>query len=179
VKFILQSLVIFSAIVTSTTLTSTLVSANEVMTDRCSKDVAFVPNYDANPSVPGTIVLTRDASGNSGWSQPFTVGKGSKGHIRWWCNNTTGNMFDPGTWRIDSPQSIGGTAVCVINGVAVISGNSNMTPAQVAKQCAGVVRTYGSSAWNGWTPEQSRCNSKSGKIRARLGSNRLLQTECL
>jgi hypothetical protein len=81
---------------------------------------------------------------------------------------TIGNVFDPGTWRIDSPQSIGGTAVCVINGVALVSGNSNMTLAQLAKQCASMVRTHDSSAWNGWTPERSRCNSRSGRIRVRL-----------
>lgn len=31
----------------------------------------------------------------------------------------------------------------------------------------------------GWTPERSRCGDHSTRIRARLGSDRLRQTECL
>ena len=35
------------------------------------------------------------------------------------------------------------------------------------------------SSWEGWTPERSRCDNRSTKIRARLGKGRLLQIECL
>ena len=52
--------------------TASLASANEVMTDRCSAEVAIVPSYNARPNTPGTVVLTRDSSGNTAWSSPFS-----------------------------------------------------------------------------------------------------------
>jgi hypothetical protein len=38
--------------------------------------------------------------------------------------------------------------------------------------------SIGSSAFEGWTPEQSRCANHSTLIRVRLGPDRLMQTEC-
>lgn len=155
--------------------TASFASANEVMTDRCSAEVAIVPSYNARPDASGTVLLTRDSSGNTAWSQPFRVQLGGSGHIRWWCHSTTGNIFDPGTWRPE--LDYGKTAACVVGGVAVIFGAEQGT--EGLKQCPGAVKKIGSSAWNGWTAERSRCGNRSTLIRARLGPNRLLQIECL
>jgi hypothetical protein len=140
-------------------------SAREVMTDRCSAEVAIVPSYDAPPQTPGVIIIKRGPDGNTDWTPTFTVHLGSSGHIRWWCHSTSGNMFDPGTWRIESVEI--GTK-CEIN--------ADNTP-QSCRPDAGI--KPGSSAWNGWTAERSRCSDRSVKIRARLGPNRLLQIECM
>jgi hypothetical protein len=80
-------------------------------------------------------------------------------------DSTSGNVFDPGTWRIDNVEI--GTK-CEVN--ADFSQQSCRPDGNIK---------LGSSAWNGWTPERSRCNDRSVKIRARLGPNRLLQIECL
>jgi hypothetical protein len=138
--------------------------ANEVMTDRCSKEVAVVPSYNASPGTPGTVFLARNASGNTLWTPPFRVGLDGSGHIRWWCHSTTGNIFDPGTWRLTG----GSVAENCTEGA---SGEWDCSP-------TGSV-SLGSSAQNGWTPERSRCDNHSKLIRARLGPNRLLQIECL
>ena len=140
-------------------------SAREVMTDRCSAEVAIVPSYDALPQTPGAIIIKRGPNGSTDWTPPFTVRLGSSGHIRWWCHSTSGNVFDPGTWRIDNVEI--GTK-CEVN--ADFSQQSCRPDGNIK---------LGSSAWNGWTPERSRCNDRSVKIRARLGPNRLLQIECL
>jgi hypothetical protein len=162
-------------------------AAGEVMTDRCSADVAIVPAYNDQPTKPGTILLTRDAKGETAWSQPFRVQTGGggltgSGFIRWWCHSTTGNKFDPGTWRPDI--DFAKLAVCISGGVGKIFGDeTNSTTdkqdADLAKACLGSVKKLGSSAKNGWTPERSRCDNRSTLIRARLGPNRLLQIECL
>ena len=146
-------------------LTTAPVSAREVMTDRCSAEVALVPSYDARPDTPATIVLKRGSNGSTPWTPPFTVGLGGSGHIRWWCHSTTGNMFDPGTWRIKE---------------LIVGTNCDIYADGTPQSCHpdGSIK-LGSSAWNGWTPERSRCGDRSTKIRARLGSNRLLQIECL
>jgi hypothetical protein len=145
------------------------VRANEIMTDRCSGDVAFVPNYDDGPrlatEVPGwvfpspTYILTRGKSDSIEWSIPFSVTTDDSGRIRWWCNSTAGNWADPGTWRIDGGY-IG--SKCTESG---------------CKPTADLTVTPQSS--DGWTAERSRCSNRSSKIRARLGSGRLLQIECL
>ncbi len=144
---------------------ASVASANEVMTDRCSAEVAIVPSYDVGPDTPGTIVLKRDASGNTSWTPPFRVRLGGSGHIRWWCHSTSGNMFDPGTWRIQELQ-VGTKCEIYADG----------SP-QSCRPDGGI--KLGSSAWNGWTPERSRCDNRSTLVRARLGNNRLLQIECL
>ncbi len=139
--------------------------AGEVMTDRCSAEVAFVPTFNARPDSPGTIILKRGRDGRTNWTPPFTVGLGGSGHIRWWCHSTTGNMFDPGTWRI-TDLMVGTKCEIFADGTP-----ENCHPDGSIK--------FGSSAWNGWTPERSRCGNRSRKIRARLGPKRLLQIECL
>ena len=150
-------------------------SISETMTDRCSAEVAIVPSYGARPDTPGTVVLARDSSGNTAWSQPFRVQTGGNGYIRWWCHSTTGNIFDPGTWRPELDNAK--TAACITGGVATIlgveAGKAGLS------ECVGAVKSIGSSAWEGWTPERSRCDDHSTLIRARLGSDRLLQTQCL
>jgi len=138
----------------------TILEKNEVMTDRCSKGVAIVPNYDAKPDAPGTVFLVRDKNGRTEWTPPFTVKLGPNGHIRWWCNSTAGNIFDPGTWRIKSAE-VG----------AKFDDKGKATPTVSIKLT--------DSSWKGWTPERSRCDNRSTKIRARLGPDRLLEIECL
>ncbi len=154
---------------------ASVASANEVMTDRCSAEVAIVPSYDARPDTPGAVLLTRDASGNTAWSQPFRVQTGGSGHVRWWCHSTIGNIFDPGTWRAD--VDYGKLGACVVGGVGILFGEE--AGKEGLKQCPNALSKFGSSAWNGWTPERSRCDNRSTLIRARLGNNRLLQIECL
>jgi hypothetical protein len=146
-------------------LTIPPVSAGEVMKDGCSAEVAMVPSFDARPDTPGTIVLKRGSNGSTDWTPPFAVRLGPGGHVRWWCHSTTGNMFDPGTWRIEE-LTVG--TKCEI--YADLSPQSCRPDASIK---------LGSSAWNGWTPERSRCGNRSSSIRARLGPNRLLEIECL
>ncbi len=155
---------------------------NEVMTDRCSADVAIVPDYNARPDAFGTIILTRGLNGWSNWTPPFKVslrggGKLKRGYIRWWCNSTIGNWMDPGTWRPNIDY--GKTVLCAVNTVAYVYGGREEEGKKALETCSGAVKGVGSSAWNGWTPERSRCNNRSTKIRARLGPNRLLQIECM
>jgi hypothetical protein len=85
---------------------------------------------------------------------------GPGGRIRWYCNSTKGNWADPGTWRVKS----------VDVGVKT-NEQGDATPTVSIKLT--------DSSWKGWTPERSRCDNRSTKIRARLGPNRLLQIECL
>src|SRR2546425_46852 len=86
-------------------------STGELMTDRCSDMVAIVPSYDAKPNASGTVLLVRRPDGWTEWTEPFEVKLGPDGHIRWWCHSTTGNFFDPGTWRIKEVIA-GGTVTC-------------------------------------------------------------------
>ncbi|NDJ19608.1 hypothetical protein [Myxacorys almedinensis] len=177
----------FSIVSTAILLTASPASAGEVMTDRCSSEVAIVPSYNAQPMTPGTVLLTRDANGQTPWSNPFRVKTGGggltgSGYIRWWCHSTTGNIFDPGTWRPDIDFAKAG--VCVVDGIGVIFGGDENDKggkkgSDIVKNCLGAVKKIGSSAKDGWTPERSRCGNRSTLIRARLGSNRLLQIECL
>ena len=146
-------------------LTAPSARAGEVMTDRCSAEVAIVPSYEVRPDTPGTIILKRKPDGTTPWTPPFKVQRGGSGHIRWWCHSTTGNAFDPGTWRIQE-LSVGTECEIFADG----------TP-QSCRPDGGL--KLGSSAWNGWTPERSRCGNRSTLIRARLGPSRLLQIECL
>ncbi len=139
--------------------------ANEVLQDRCSGDVAIVPSYDARPDSPGTITLTRDANGQTNWTSPFKVGLSDAGRIRWWCHSTTGNQFDIGTWRIE--EIFLGTSCDV---------DANFQP----ENCKAKPNIkFGSSAWNGWTSERSRCDNRTSLLRARLGPDRSLEMECL
>ena len=67
-------IVLLSATTMFVALTTAPVSAREVMTDRCSAEVALVPSYDARPDTPATIVLKRGSNGSTPWTPPFTVG---------------------------------------------------------------------------------------------------------
>jgi len=142
--------------------------ASETMTDRCSAEVAFVPTYDARPNAHGTIILIRDKAGVTPWSRPFTVKTGDDGHIRWWCHSTIGNALDPGTWRIKVNEKE--VSACLEEAFA--------DKVQGDPACKKAIK-LGSSAFEGWTPERSRCGDHSTRVRARLGPDRLLQTECL
>jgi hypothetical protein len=137
----------------------------ETMIDRCSNDVMISRTYDAtfSTTMEGLGLRRPNADTYSEWSALMPVSGNS--HIRWWCHSTTGNLFDPGTWRIGADQA--------------------------AKQCTGpwydpstwtceIRRQLGSSAVDGWTPERSRCGSSGTKaIQARLGPDRLLEIRCL
>jgi hypothetical protein len=140
--------------------------AVETMTDRCSNTVVFPRSYDGRPDSPNAILLERYPDGSTSWTPPFEVETSSSGHIRWFCKSTRGNLFDPGTWRIDSLEL--GTS-CEIY--------ADFTPEKCKTD---VDVSFGSSVWNDtWTPERSRCDDRSKRIRARLGPDRLLQIECL
>ncbi|PYX92607.1 MAG: hypothetical protein DMG67_06345 [Acidobacteria bacterium] len=146
-------------------VTATLAHAGETMTDRCSSEVAIVPAFGDQPDTIGTIILKRGPNGTTDWTPPFTVQLSSVGRIRWWCHSTTGNAFDPGTWRVKDLK-VGVGCQIFADGQPESCG-----PAPDIK--------LGSSVWNGWTPERSRCGNRSNRIRARLGTGRLLQIECL
>lgn len=136
---------------------------NEVMTDRCSHEVAIV-DWGALPASNGAIVLKRN-NGKTGWTPPFTVKLSESGHIRWWCHSTKGNAFDPGTWRI--------TDIYLGTKCEIYADNSVHSCGPKADL------KLGSSEWKGWTPERSRCGNRSNKIRARLDGNRKLIIQCL
>ena len=174
-KIFAGSVILLSTIVVNILPIASPVSA-ETMKERCSSNVAFVPKYDDRPNTPGTIILTKGAA--TDWTAPFTVETGENGRIRWWCQSTTGNVFDPGTWRPDiDPVK---TAICVAGGVALVIDPDSEAGKEAIKQCKGAVKKLGSSAWEGWTAERSRCKSKSGKIQARLDTNsRKLEIQCL
>jgi len=138
--------------------------AKEIMTERCSAEVEFVYSYNAPPG-SGGILLKRNNHGEAGWTAPFSVVTDKSGYIRWWCHSTTGNAFDPGTWRIED-LFVGTKCQIYADG----------TPEKCSPDGNFKI---GSSAWNGWTAERSRCGDRSRKIRASLGRDRLLQIECL
>ena len=143
-----------------------IANASETMTDRCSGEVAIVPHYNDAPNTPGVVVLSRDPNGSTPWTPDFWVETGNSGHIRWWCHSTSGNFLDPGTWRIDE----------LYVGTKCTEG-PNGEPWGACSLDAAV--SFGSSAWQGWTPERSRCDDRSKHIRAHLGPDRLLGIECL
>jgi hypothetical protein len=143
----------------------------ETMTERCSGEVAFPPSYGSNPAAQGTVVLKRNGSGYSPWTT-FKRQTGDNGHVRWYCHSTTGNVFDPGTWRVQIDAQ--GAKGCLVSAAsAVVDGGASAVSA-----CSKVV-SLGSSAFNGWTPERSRCDNRTNRFRARLGPDRLLQVQCL
>ena len=137
----------------------------EVLTDRCSGDVFISSRYDPahHPSTTpwGGMYLTRAQRGETDWSYVMQV---DQPRIRWWCNSTTGNWADPGTWRVTEGKiNVGCT-------------NDAAMRAQDCKPGGGV--GIGSSAVEGWTPEQSVCPATTRRIVARLGHERLLQIQC-
>lgn len=137
------------------------VKANEVMTDRCGADVAFPKSYDTHPISDGAMFLTRKGVSETKWSLPFRVVTNRDGYIRWWCNSTTGNWFDPGTWFLEK-LVVG--AKCDDRGCRPTIDFSIKPPYTTI---------------SGWTAEKSRCDNRSSVIRARLGRDRLLEIECL
>jgi len=164
-KVLKKSVLIVAILSAVLALAASRAEAREVMTDRCSAEVAIVPVYGSRPDTAGTVILKRAANGSTDWTPPFTVQLGDSGRIRWWCHSTSGNFLDPGTWRIEE-LTVGTKCQIFADG----------SPQQCRPD--GSIK-LGSSAWNGWTPERSRCGDRSTKIRARLGPNRLLQIECL
>jgi hypothetical protein len=58
---------------------ATTVAANEVMTDRCSAEVAITPTYNDKPGTPNTVILTRGPNSQGSWSEPFRVSLDSAG----------------------------------------------------------------------------------------------------
>jgi len=143
---------------------------SETLTDACSADVAFVPTYDSPNGVPGTVILSR-ASGSTPWVGPFRVRTSPDGFIRWYCNSTTGNIFDPGTWTVS--VNSGEITGCLLNiaGAVVTEDPSGVLG------CSSVV-SVSTSSLTSWTAERSRCNDHSNRISVRLGPNNLLETRC-
>jgi hypothetical protein len=152
----------------------------EVMTDRCSGEVAFTTTFDGKPTDKGTIILKRKDG-----ASPLTtinVQPSGGGHIRWWCHSTIGNVFDPGTWRIQVDGSALTACLISVGEVVAADGASaddaGASTGDAGAKCLKSVK-LSSSAFQGWTPERSRCNNHSGHLKARLGPHRLLQTVCL
>lgn len=67
--------------------TSFSISANEVMTDRCSQEVIIVPYYNAKPGTAGQVRLKRGKDGRTEWTDPFKVKLSKNGRIRWYCGS--------------------------------------------------------------------------------------------
>ena len=120
--------------------------------------------YGDKPGSNDAILLKR-SNGKTHWTAPFRVRTSEDGFIRWWCHSTTGNQFDAGTWRIEEIY-IGSKCKLYADGSTTDCGPD-------------VDLKLGSSAWNGWTPERSRCKNRSRNLRARLDGNRKLLIECL
>jgi hypothetical protein len=141
--------------------------ANEILTDRCSGDVAIVPGYNSRPDNANTIILRRDSRASTVWTKPFTVNLSSEGRIRWYCHSTTGNWIDIGTWRIEE-LSLGTS--CDVDANFQHPSNCQANGRSLKLTLADT---------NGWTAERSRCNDHSTVLRAHLGPDRLFQMECL
>ena len=175
-KTLVRSIILLSTVAINVALSASLVSAKEIetMQDKCSSDVAFVPRYDDNPGVPGTIVLKRGVTAD--WTPDFQVETNKKGYIRWWCHSTKGNLLDPGTWR---PKFDTVKTVACAGGALIYAFDPNSDIGKKGlEQCQGAIQKFDSSAWQDWTPERSRCSNRSKKIRARLDSNRKLEIQC-
>jgi hypothetical protein len=144
--------------------------SHEILTDRCSGEVAFTPRFDENPTAHGTVILKRQSDGYSPVSS-FHVTPDKDGNVRWWCHSTIGNVFDPGTWRVhvDGKALLG----CLVSPVAPIDHDGI-----AAGKCLKTVK-ISSTSFQGWTPERSRCKDHSTKLTARLGPDRVLTTECM
>lgn len=133
---------------------------NEIMTDRCSGEVAFPPAYDGKVDDANTHLLKRDKNGKTEWTKPFTVKTSAQGRIRWYCRSqSTWHFMDPGAWTFSDKAT---KLWCLDND---------------KKICIKI--PDGTSATDGWYPERSRCDSRTTRVRARLGPDRLLQIECL
>jgi hypothetical protein len=144
--------------------------AGEIMRDRCKQDVVFVPPLpsqpaaDARPGMPGTVLLKRRSDGKNDWSNVFQMKLVEGGFVRWWCYTGGGTGFEPGVWQLN--QGDDGTR-CLFSDVI-----KDCHPDPNVRQAAPV--------WGrDWTAERSRCKDRSTKFRARLGSSRLLQIECM
>jgi hypothetical protein len=148
-------------------------TVSENMIDRCSGEVAFTPTYDGLPTDPGTIVLKRDLKGNSPYTE-MTRSLDSNGFVRWWCHSTTGNIFDLGTWRVQVNGS--GLAACLVSIASAVA--TDGATAATATPCLNAI-SISSSAFDGWTPERSRCGDHSGHFNVVLGPDGLLETQCL
>jgi hypothetical protein len=161
----LWSRVVAVAVLAAAPILTASAASKEVLTDRCSDEVSIVAFYDALPGSSKAFLVKRPPGGETAWTPAITVRLSKAGYFRWWCHSTTGNAFDPGTWRI---EDISAGIKCHIF--------TDGTPEKCEPD--GNIK-IGSSAWNGWTPEESRCKDRSTKIRVQLGRNRLLQIECL
>jgi hypothetical protein len=143
----------------------------ELLTDRCSAATYIAPEYPGpdEPSLTNLngIMLIRDQNDPEAfteWSHKMPV-NGDE-WIRWYCNSTTGNFLDPGTWRITGWEAAVKIACDEQNDGAY---NCDITP-------GGSVSI---ALPKNWTAERSRCDSENTTaISARLGPNRLLQIQC-
>jgi len=68
------------------------------LTERCSREVIIVGDYDDGLDGVPNIFLTREMAGPDGytpWSYMMHI---DQQRVRWFCHSTTGNLFDLGTW---------------------------------------------------------------------------------
>ena len=143
--------------------------AREVMQDRCKQDVAFVPvlpnvpTAEARPGTPGTVILRRRSDGSTDWSNIFQTQLLGGGYVRWWCYTGSGTGIEPGVWKVNATED--GNRCLFSDVIDSCSGDSK------------VKRT--ASTWEHWTAERSRCGDRSTHFRARLGTGRSLQIECM
>jgi hypothetical protein len=131
----------------------------ETLTDRCSRDVIIVSNYDDGLFGIPSLFLSREMVDSTGYTPWFSLSISSR-RIRWFCHSTTGNIFDPGTWD--------GFFV----GVKCNDDGSGCRPSGGGHSLGPILNP------REWTAERSRCPSGTTYIEARLGPNRLLQMRC-
>jgi hypothetical protein len=156
-----------------TILASNPAVAQEKLLDRCSSAVAFPATYSGEPDSQGTVVINRGANGATEYTPVFRV-QTKDNYIRWWCQSTTGNAADPGTWRIRS-FNIEKAGMCGVGIVKVVGDTSQLA---ALAPCATMLK-IGSSAKNGWTAERSRCDNRSTLISVRLDRDRKLRIRCM
>ena len=142
----------------------------ELLEDKCSAAVYVTPVYPG-PDQPSFsdrgILLVRDpANPNAAmpWSRKIPI----DGHVffRWYCNSTTGNFLDPGTWTVSGAVLVAGSCTQEASGAF----DCGIGPS---------VDSVSITLPEGWTAERARCESENTTaISARLGPDRLLEFQC-
>ncbi len=137
---------------------------SETMTDRCSAEViiGFGPT-----NLLKSVSLVRRADETTNWSSIFEASLDDGHFLSWFCHSTKGNWLDPGTWRF-----INATTGCQESG-----DDTGDTP-QTNALCSTTANVVTNNV-SGWTPERSRCGSRTSFFQARLGPDRLLEIRCI
>jgi hypothetical protein len=145
----------------------------EELTDRCSGDVILSNHLQGSYRTGLLLSRTPALSGDgrySPWSRIFKI---DNREFRWHCRSTASSFWaslDPGTWRIKINEGYFG-AECEQ------AADGALSDCHIAEPKFDV--EFSSSAVDGWYPEKSTCPEGTTHIRARLGPDRLLTTECL